>query len=143
MYNSSYRVRKKDGTYIILLNRSFILDMDINGKVLNTFGVAIDVTNLKKATKDNIILSLYVENMPTIIYQYNEKLVIEANTNFFTPREIEIMKLLEAQLTSKEIAEKLFVSPHTIYTHRRNLLEKTNTKDTSSLVSYAKLIAWI
>ena len=29
MYNSSYRVRKKDGTYIILLNRSFILDMDI------------------------------------------------------------------------------------------------------------------
>ncbi|HEY1025560.1 MAG TPA: response regulator transcription factor [Sphingobacteriaceae bacterium] len=54
-----------------------------------------------------------------------------------TGREIEILKLLVRELTSKEIAETLFVSERTVETHRKNLLRKTNSKNTVGLVKYA------
>jgi DNA-binding CsgD family transcriptional regulator len=41
---------------------------------------------------------------------------------------------------SKEIAEILFISPHTAHTHRRNLLERTNCINTTGLVTYATLM---
>jgi DNA-binding CsgD family transcriptional regulator len=36
--------------------------------------------------------------------------------------------------SSKEMAGELFVSPHTIDTHRRHLLEKTNCTDTTGII---------
>ena len=50
-----------------------------------------------------------------------------------TDREIEIIKLLLEGKSSKEIGEKLFISKHTVDTHRRNILEKTGTKTTAEL----------
>ena len=40
-------------------------------------------------------------------------------------RELEIIKLIESGLGSKEIADKLFLSVHTVNTHRSNILEKS------------------
>jgi DNA-binding NarL/FixJ family response regulator len=52
-------------------------------------------------------------------------------------REIEVIKLLADGLTSQQIAEKLFVSDHTIRTHRKNILKKTNLLNTSQLIQFA------
>ncbi|MBC9797822.1 response regulator, partial [Sinomicrobium weinanense] len=41
-----------------------------------------------------------------------------------TRREKEILQLVTEGLTSSQIAEKLFISPHTVETHRKNLMEK-------------------
>ncbi len=54
-----------------------------------------------------------------------------------TKREIEILKLILKELTNFEIAEKLFVSPRTVDTHRRNLLKKTMSRNTVGLVKFA------
>ncbi|WP_423148351.1 response regulator [Rubrolithibacter danxiaensis] len=54
-----------------------------------------------------------------------------------TDREMDILRLLVKELTSKEIAEKLFISERTIETHRKNLLRKTNSKSTVGLIKYA------
>ena len=51
-----------------------------------------------------------------------------------TPREIEIVELLMQNKTSKEIGEILFISKNTVDTHRRSILEKTDTKSTAVLV---------
>jgi hypothetical protein len=40
----------------------------------------------------------------------------------YSSRELEILKLIESGLSSKEIADKLFLSVHTVNTHRRNIL---------------------
>ncbi len=61
-----------------------------------------------------------------------------------TKREIQVLELILEELTNYEIAEKLFVSPRTIDTHRRNLLQKTNSRNTVGLVKFAyrtKLLA--
>jgi len=54
-----------------------------------------------------------------------------------TPREIEILELIAEEFSNPEIAEKLFISIRTVDTHRRNLLEKLQVKNTAGLVRYA------
>ena len=53
-----------------------------------------------------------------------------------TDREFEILKYISEELTNKEIADRLFISPRTVDTHRRNLLQKLNVKNTAGLVKY-------
>lgn len=50
-------------------------------------------------------------------------------------REKEILTHLSRGLSSKEIAHKLNISLHTVNTHRRNLLRKTETKNTLQLIA--------
>ncbi|WP_114779555.1 response regulator [Botryobacter ruber] len=52
-------------------------------------------------------------------------------------RELEVLVLIAEGYTNAEIAEKLFTSKRTIETHRQNLLEKTQTKNTATLIRYA------
>lgn len=54
-----------------------------------------------------------------------------------TQREIEIMRLICAQYTTPEIAEKLFISERTVDGHRNNLLQKTGRRNVAGLVVYA------
>lgn len=54
-----------------------------------------------------------------------------------TRREIEVLKLIVAEYSNSEIAEKLFISIRTVDTHRRNLLAKLDVKNTVGLVKYA------
>lgn len=55
----------------------------------------------------------------------------------FTEREVEIIKLMCDQLTIKEIADTLGLSPRTIETHREALQEKTDSKNSIGIVIYA------
>ncbi|HLZ17576.1 MAG TPA: response regulator transcription factor [Cyclobacteriaceae bacterium] len=52
-------------------------------------------------------------------------------------REIEVLQLICRQNTSEEIAEKLFISPRTVNSHRNSLLMKTGAKNVAGLVVYA------
>jgi DNA-binding NarL/FixJ family response regulator len=54
-----------------------------------------------------------------------------------TRRELEVLKLIAAGKTSKELAEELYISTYTADTHRRNLLQKLGMKNVASLVRYA------
>ncbi len=54
-----------------------------------------------------------------------------------TKREVEIIQLIAKSLTTNEIADKLFISTHTVDTHRKNILSKLNLKNTAAIVNYA------
>ena len=62
---------------------------------------------------------------------------IEGEQIVINPREKEVLILLCNGLSTQEIAEKLNISPRTVESHRAHLLEKTNSKNTISLVLYA------
>ena len=90
----------------------------------------VDVDELKEAVKRFVIAK---EEKQKIILP--EKL----KTNYsLTDREIEIVKLLLEGKTSKEIGEKLFISKHTVDTHRSNLIEKLKVRSTKELASLIK-----
>lgn len=52
-------------------------------------------------------------------------------------REQEIITLIAEGLTNTAIAEQLFLSPHTVNTHRKNIMQKLGVKNTASIVMYA------
>ena len=54
-----------------------------------------------------------------------------------TDREIEIIRLIEKDMTTRDIAEILFISERTVETHRKNILHKTNTQTVVGLLKYA------
>ena len=54
-----------------------------------------------------------------------------------TEREIDVLKLIVQEFTTAEIAEKLFISTHTVETHRKNLISKLNVRNIAGLVKYA------
>lgn len=60
------------------------------------------------------------------------------NAPVLTRREKEILQLLEQGLNGPQIAERLFLSPYTVETHRKNLMQKMNVCSTHLLLKAAK-----
>lgn len=55
-----------------------------------------------------------------------------------TNREVEIIRLIHDGLTSQQMADKLFISPRTVETHRANLMKKLSVKNAIELVRKAQ-----
>lgn len=55
----------------------------------------------------------------------------------FTDREIEVIRLLCQEKTTKEISELLFLSPRTVETHRTRIFDKTESKNVAGVVIHA------
>lgn len=54
-----------------------------------------------------------------------------------TRREKDILRLILEQMTTQEIADKLFISPTTVETHRKNLMQKLQVRNMAGLVKFA------
>lgn len=74
------------------------------------------------------------------IRSINQELKNEDTKSIFptlSDRETEILKLIGRELNSQEIADKLFISLHTVENHRANLINKAGVKNTAGLVRWA------
>ena len=60
-----------------------------------------------------------------------------SDANTLSEREVDVLLGICRGLSTQEIADKLFLSKRTVDTHRANILEKTGSKNTASLVVYA------
>lgn len=81
------------------------------------------------------------------VFPFPEKELEASNKDskggMLSDRELEILKLVADGFSSKQVADKLFLSELTVNTHRRNMLKKTNQPNVAALVSYAKQNQWI
>ena len=63
--------------------------------------------------------------------------LLTCNSVILTSREKEIIELISEGLTNFDISEKLFISKHTVNTHRKNIMHKIGVKNTAGIVIYA------
>jgi len=89
---------------------------------------------------------LSIADSKSIIYDLIESHLVVGNgeedlktSTSLTEREIEVVKLVANGKTNKEIADKLFISIHTVISHRKNITEKLGIKSISGLTVYAIL----
>ena len=64
-------------------------------------------------------------------FDWNESIKLKDNfakKYYLSKRELEILLLITQNYTSKQIAEKLYISPNTVSSHRKNLIRKTHCK---------------
>lgn len=59
------------------------------------------------------------------------------STTPISNRESEVLKLIANELTTKEIANKLYISYETACSHRKNLINKLQVKNTAGLIRRA------
>lgn len=110
-----------------------INDADIAGYVLKNIGKAQLTEAIEKIAAGGIYFSeevLEALGRGTQRRKENE----EAN---LTAREIEIIGLLEKEMSNKQIAGKLYISERTVETHRKNIFRKTGMNTILGLIKYA------
>lgn len=68
---------------------------------------------------------------------------LRAKEEMFSLREREVLECLASGKSSREIADELFVTERTIESHRKNMLEKAQVKNTVELIAYASSLGLI
>jgi len=92
---------------------------------------------LKAEAFDYLIKPIDIDDLRECLERYDRKRnhfphIENAN---LSEREKEVARLICKGKTSKEIAEVLFLSKHTVDTHRRKILEKLNIRTTADLIA--------
>jgi len=113
-----------------------MIDLGVKGFILKSSGIA----ELENAINGVMLGESYFspEVLRKIISSLGRNKQVKNSLNVeFTSREIEVLQQICLGLNNDEIAEKLFISPKTIKSHRSNLLGKTGCKNTPTLILYA------
>ena len=79
------------------------------------------------------------QNLRNEFEKHLEKPLKKMNHNgpSVSKREKEVLQLISEELTTSEIASKLFISVTTVETHRKNMLKKLGLRNTAGLMRYA------
>lgn len=114
---------------------SEIFGTEAEGYILKNTGKQELITALSRLADDGTYYSNEVMNIMMTAVRKQKK--IEKETQHLTPREIEIIRLITQELSTAQIADKLFISPRTVDTHRKNILQKTGVKTIVGLMRFA------
>ncbi|WP_210466269.1 LuxR C-terminal-related transcriptional regulator [Rufibacter roseolus] len=136
-----YRLKKANGEYLRILQQALPIQVDASGGVLRTLGVHTDISHLKK---EGIPVLSYIglQGEPSYI-NVHAKNIFSPDRDLLSKREKEILSLLIAGFPSSQISEKLYISQHTVNTHRKNMLAKTGAASTSELIARAVREGWL
>ncbi len=129
--------KRYTGEYFHFLQQTVCLETDDEGAPVLFLAYVHNITYLKKNKTCNLVITA-----PNEIKWWNfnfDKNCVEP-VQPLSKQEKKVLSLLAEGKSSKEIANALFVSSHTVDTHRRHLLEKTNCIDTTGMITYAKLV---
>jgi len=140
IFSYSFRFKNKQGEYITLLQRNSFIKSDAYGRPLLSLGM---VTNISNYAKQSPVLQV-VEKVDTEADAssccktvYKKLYYLNEEDQLFSKREREVLLWMTDGLTSKEIADKTFLSEATIINHRKNMLLKSGTKNVAELISFA------
>lgn len=135
-FSYNYRFKRITGEYINLMEQILILEVDDQGIAALVLSNVIMIDN-------NEVLPMRVTGKIFRKNQISEVLFSKVYTsptnpiNKITNREMDILRNLAAGKSSIEISKELFISPHTVDTHRRNLLKKLKCKSVVELTRLA------
>ena len=120
--------------------KSFIsnaLEAGASGYILKNadkdeFVTAIQSVAAGKAYYGNEVTSTIMESLKDP--EAGEKKLVQVD---LSSRELEVLQLIAKGLNNNEIAEELFISSHTVKSHRKKLMSKIDVKNTAGLVMFA------
>ncbi len=135
-FSFTFQCKKNTGEYIWCLQQISVLETNDQGFPNFTLVFMSDVTNIKKDLQLDFMISEKKADgslLPILATTF----IDHQKITFLSRRELEILSLIGKGLSTPQIAEQLFISTDTVYNHRKNMLEKTNTKNTAELLKMA------
>ncbi len=110
-----------------------VLKAGANGYLLKNSASTEIISAIKMIHKGGLFLSKDLPN----IFEEGKSSRTDSLFPDLSSREIDVLKLICDEMVTQEIADKLFISKHTVETHRANLLLKVGVKNTAGLVKWA------
>ncbi|UXP32920.1 helix-turn-helix transcriptional regulator [Reichenbachiella agarivorans] len=138
-YKISYCLREKvkDGSYRLFMMQNLAVQTTDTGSLLKVLGIHTDISHITNTNNYKLSLTgLNGEPSYLGIDIMNEANVSEFNSNPFTKREIEVIKLLTQGYTAKEMSDMLNISKETIISHKKNAMSKSSSKNSNQLIAY-------
>ncbi|HCT23415.1 MAG TPA: hypothetical protein DIW54_08800 [Chitinophagaceae bacterium] len=140
--NLNIKLHHKAGHQVTLLEQVLVLDLNEQGEVAYTFKHFTDISHLPSA--ENMVLSFmnisgghnHAQLFHTVSFaqtQASEQKLI------LSKAELAVLKWIAQGLASKQIAEKLHISVHTVNNHRKNMIKKTGAKNIAEVLNLALL----
>jgi DNA-binding CsgD family transcriptional regulator len=130
---STFKLRHASGTSINVLFQHYLFFQEYPVKTVYLLKVHTDIDWIKKIK--NGYYYYYGKDLSLFRYP-DEKMLNQGHV--FSAREFEIIRLVGQGLNSLQIGDKLFLSPHTVNKHRRNILNKSGMTHVSDLVFHLK-----
>jgi len=134
------RLRASNGRYVRVLHQAVQVDYD-ESNYYRTLDIDTDITHIKPEGIPTFSI-IGLDGEPSY-YNITETNTLTQSYDLFTRRERAVLKLIVENKSSKEIAATLFISLHTVGTHRKNILRKANVKTPVELVCKALQEGWI
>ncbi|RQO31808.1 helix-turn-helix transcriptional regulator [Taibaiella sp. KBW10] len=127
----NYRARLKNGTYVLFNHQALMLTQDEHNGYGKSLIINTRIDHLSNTCNYKVSL-IGLHGEPSYMnLSIDEPDHVPA---LFSKREIDIIKNIAEGLSSMEIAEKLFISDLTVKKHRKNILSKTDCKNTAQLI---------
>ena len=111
-----------------------LIDLEVKGYLLKECDEDEIFKAIQSIAKNE---KFFCPKVVDLILEKHLNLKKDKNTISLSQRELEIVQLFAGGLTAKEIAHKLYLSHHTINTHRKNILKKLKVNSTTELILYA------
>lgn len=131
--NLTYRLRKKDGSYIKVLRQSSIISVDATGMPVMNMSFLTDISFI--SNNNRVEWDIYATKLNQ---NKLRKEVFKEFVNFFTDREKQVIQCISEGLTNPEIAKKLHISKHTVGTHRKNILAKSECSSAQEMLDFCR-----
>jgi hypothetical protein len=129
LLSTNFRLRIPDGNYTNQLIQCYLFFSPAPNNTVYLLSINTDISRGKKIKHG---FHFYLGNDLSYFRFPDEALLMTGN--IFTDREFEIIRMIHEGLDSEQIAQKLFLSKHTINTHRKNILNKTGKTQISDLI---------
>jgi hypothetical protein len=129
LISTNFRFRNHTGNYSHQLVQCYAFYSPAPNDAVYIININTDIGWCKKIKHG---IHYYLGNDLSYFRYPDEALLMKGN--IFSDREFEIIKMVQKGLDSEQIAEKLFLSKHTVNTHRKNILEKTGKAYISELI---------
>ena len=126
----------KNGEYCQLNHQSLVLTMDDEYRIGKSLNIHTNIDHITK-TNNHTLSLIGLNNEPSYT---NIGVILDSNEiTTFSKREIEIIKLISEGFTTKKIAYALDISENTVKTHRKNINQKSGSKNSVELVNKCML----
>ncbi len=133
-FSFNYKIRKSDGSLIWVLETMTVIEVNEQGFPLLSLFHLVDITHSKKDDKIDLCIHKQVKNGQYMPIHSSSYAVVKKAATCFTEREEEILEEILKGYSSKEIADRLYISLHTVSSHRKNMLKKTGCKNAFELM---------
>lgn len=132
VFSIDFRMRHQRGHYIRVNQQTSFYKIDDTCKMIYAISHYTDISHIKKST-----LITYAWKTDMNVEFTLGDLAEQFHQSVLTSREVEIVRYLAQGFSATQISKLLFISEHTVITHRKNIIHKLKVKNSVELVKVA------